>query len=358
VTFAFTDEQSALLETIEGVLQARCSGDYLRSTISDGEAWRKLWDELHALDVLGIAIPEDAGGLGLGAVELAGMAEAAGASAAPVPLVATAASFSSFLIGAEPATGRDALLEAIAGEGATGNAVVPLNASAWGRIEGGSLSLPRSIVADVGRVDWLAIPARDEAGLELLAVLRTADLPIEPTPSLDLTRPLGTLALDGHPIGDRLVLPGSFDMAFATAWTSHAAELVGLGSALVARAVAYAGERQQFGVPIGSFQAVKHHLVDAHIAVERARSLTYRAAAELAGEHAAAGCRQSAHLAKAAASEAATTAARTAVQVHGGIGITAEHDISLYYLRARQSSAALGAAEAHYEAAAASVSAV
>jgi alkylation response protein AidB-like acyl-CoA dehydrogenase len=114
-------------------------------------------------------------------------------------------------------------------------------------------------------------------------------------------------------------------------------------------AVDYAGERRQFGVPIGSFQGVKHRLADALLTLERARSLTYRAAVECAGDDPAAKLR-AAHMAKAAASDAATEVGRAAVQVHGGIGITAEADISLLYLRARQGSMQLGGRDAHYAA--------
>jgi alkylation response protein AidB-like acyl-CoA dehydrogenase len=101
-------------------------------------------------------------------------------------------------------------------------------------------------------------------------------------------------------------------------------------------AVEHAVNRRQFGHPIGSFQAVKHRLVDAEIAVERARSLVYGAVAGLAGDHDDGATRGRAALAVSAAGDAALHAARAAVQVHGAAGITSEHAVSLLYVRARQ----------------------
>ena len=127
------------------------------------------------------------------------------------------------------------------------------------------------------------------------------------------------------------------------AWIAAAGELVGLAAELLDRSVEHAQTRVQFSRPIGSFQAVKHRLVDALLMIERARSLTrYAALAVAEGRE---DVILAGHRAKAAASEAASATARTAVQVHGGVGITAEHDISLLYLRARQLSMLLGGPE-------------
>jgi alkylation response protein AidB-like acyl-CoA dehydrogenase len=163
---------------------------------------------------------------------------------------------------------------------------------------------------------------------------------------MDPAAKVGRLEADGLPLSGAVLLPGDPGPGLALACTSAAAELVGLAAELVARSVAHAGERVQFGRPIGAFQAVKHQIVDAHVAVERARSLVRHAAVlAAAGDPEAP---TAARLAKAAAGEAASGAARTGVQVHGGIGITEEHDVSRLYLRARQLSALLGGADGHY----------
>jgi alkylation response protein AidB-like acyl-CoA dehydrogenase len=137
----------------------------------------------------------------------------------------------------------------------------------------------------------------------------------------------------------------------ATPLVAAAADLVGVAAAALARSVEHAKSRQQFGKPIGAFQGIKHALADNYVAVERARSLTYAAAVRLddptttpaAGWTAAA-------LAKAAAGEAAVTCSRTAVQVHGAIAQTWEHDIHLYLRHAWQGATALGDSRALYHA--------
>jgi hypothetical protein len=123
------------------------------------------------------------------------------------------------------------------------------------------------------------------------------------------------------------------------------AVLVGVADRLIAMAAQYANERSQFGKPIGSFQAVKHQLADALVRVEFARPVVYRAAWSLAEGDPDAGLHAS--MAKAMASEAATVAARTALQVHGAIGYTWEHDLHLWMKRAWALAAAWGDAAAH-----------
>jgi Acyl-CoA dehydrogenase, C-terminal domain len=122
------------------------------------------------------------------------------------------------------------------------------------------------------------------------------------------------------------------DLAFDRAALGTAAQLIGLADRMIEMTVAYACERRQFGVPIGSFQAVKHHLADARLALEFARPLVYRAAwtvAELDAERATA-----VSLAKASASDAALLAGRVALQCHGAIGYTTEYDLHLFMKRA------------------------
>src|SRR6201990_888565 len=118
-----------------------------------------------------------------------------------------------------------------------------------------------------------------------------------------------------------------------------AAQLVGAGQALLDAAVDYAKQRPQFGRVIGSYQAIKHKLADVHIALELARPLVYGAALSLAPRDVSA--------AKAAASEAALLAARSALQTHGAIGFTQEHDLSLWLLRVQALRSAWGTPEAH-----------
>ncbi|EUA23422.1 acyl-CoA dehydrogenase, C-terminal domain protein [Mycobacterium xenopi 4042] len=124
-----------------------------------------------------------------------------------------------------------------------------------------------------------------------------------------------------------------------------AAQLVGAGQALLDAAVDYAKQRSQFGRAIGSYQAIKHKLADVHIAVELARPLVYGAALSLAGDSADA--HRDVSAAKVAASDAALAAARSALQTHGAIGFTAEHDLSLWLLRVQALRPAWGDAAVH-----------
>ncbi|MDO8189143.1 acyl-CoA dehydrogenase family protein, partial [Conexibacter sp. CPCC 205706] len=228
------------------------------------------------------------------------------------------------------------------------------------------------VVPDAEKLDWIALAVAGDG----IVLLERSQFTLEEAAEIDPSRPLARVRIDDLDVTDRL-LPapaGGFGVAHATA----AAELVGLADALLRMSVAYAGERQQFGVAIGSFQALKHRLADVHIAVERARSHVWHAAvlaqtaasapaidasAPVSAQSApaidasapaidtSAPANQAAHFAKAAAADAVTAAARAAVQVHGGIGITAEHDVSLLYLRARQAAFALGSGDDHYLAA-------
>jgi alkylation response protein AidB-like acyl-CoA dehydrogenase len=207
------------------------------------------------------------------------------------------------------------------------------------------------VVPDAALLDRLALVVADDDrdGAEAIALLERGDWSLAQAATIDETRPLARVRIERADVAGRLVLApaGTLATAFATA----AAELVGLSDALLKMSVEYAKERQQFGAAIGSFQAIKHRLADVLIAVERARSLTWHAAVLAAEQPLAPATAAAAHFAKAGASDAATTAARAAVQVHGGIGITREHDVSLLYLRARQAAFQLGGADAHHLAA-------
>jgi alkylation response protein AidB-like acyl-CoA dehydrogenase len=140
---------------------------------------------------------------------------------------------------------------------------------------------------------------------------------------------------------------GAVARAFDRGALATAAQLLGVANRLIEIAANYAREREQFGKPIGSFQAVKHHLANAMLALEFARPVTYRAAYSIAHAHGDSPTHVS--MAKAYASDAALLAARTALQVHGAIGYTWEHDLHLWMKRAWALAAAWGDASWHRE---------
>ena len=130
-------------------------------------------------------------------------------------------------------------------------------------------------------------------------------------------------------------------------WPACAAEMVGTGQRALDMAVSYAKERVQFGKPIGSFQAVKHKCVDMMVQVENARSLTYYAAWTV--DENVIEAKQAVPMAKAYCSDMGKTVTSEAIQVHGGIGFTWEHDMHLFYRRALAGEAAFGSAPVHRE---------
>jgi 3-oxochol-4-en-24-oyl-CoA dehydrogenase len=174
------------------------------------------------------------------------------------------------------------------------------------------------------------------AGLRLFAVPR-ASVRIEDVASADLTRPAADVVVEGAAEElARADVPG----VHTRAATLIAAESIGVAQASLDMAVAYASQRTQFGAPIGTFQAIKHKAADVSRAVEAARLLTYRAAIAIADDEP--GHAVAVSMAKAAANEAVLLATRENIQIHGGIGVTWEHDAHLLYRRALANQTAFG----------------
>ncbi len=361
--FAFTEQQLELRTAVRQVLDRECTTADLRAIVDshDHSAGRSAerWAVLSELGAPGVLVAEDRGGLGLTDVELVGVLEEAGWAGLPEPL-------------AESAALAAPLLAAAVGLAADGAAAHAVAERSLPMIAGGEL------IATVGGVDVTAdglvtathaitqgtvvterVAGASRAGLFLLAweaprlgwqvhAVPADAVDVTVTPSIDGTRDLGTV--EWTPWPHTVVASGAHattvvgDLADRTA-VAYAAELLGLADRMITIAADYAKDRQQFGKPIGSFQAVKHHLANARVKLEFARPATYRAADSLArqlpdrSEHAS--------MAKALASDAADLAARVALQVHGAIGYTWECDLQLFMKRAWALSAAGGDATTH-----------
>jgi alkylation response protein AidB-like acyl-CoA dehydrogenase len=348
--FRFDEDQAALADGVESLLLGRAKGDYARAVAAGEADWRDLWEAVSELGIPAIAIPESAGGLGLGPIELVAVCERVGRHLAPAPIVATAGGFVPTAVAAGEAA--DPFLERIAGGEAATLAYVDAGDPATIELRDGKLLASEVPVPDAERVALIGFLVPGEGEAVALALPAVEDLEMTKVEGFDRLRPLALVSTPAAGVAATVMpLPhGAADLAVA--FTTAAAELVGTAARMLELAVEHGRERRQFGVPIGSFQGVKHRLADALVTLERARSLTYRAAVECAGDDPAAKLR-AARMAKAAASDAATEVGRSAVQVHGGIGITTEADISLLYLRARQASMQLGGRDAHYAALAA-----
>ncbi|MBX6391183.1 MAG: acyl-CoA dehydrogenase family protein, partial [Frankia sp.] len=295
----------------------------------------------------GLVVPEEHGGAGAGAVELAIVLEEFGRRLVPAPFLATALATLALATGdpavtAAPlagiAEGRTVATVALAEEdGRWDSHGVRCTGTEAATADGGwRLSGTKSFVPDGMEADLLVVAARTDAGVGLFAVESgAAGVSRSPLEVFDLTRRLAWVRLDGVDAAP-LTVPGdesAFDRFLDAARVAVAVEQVGGADAALTMAVEYAKERVQFGRAIGSFQAIKHMCADTFVDVESARSAAYYGAWALAqGSPETA---MVAPLAKAFCSDTFFAAARMNMQVHGGIAFTYEHPAHLYYRRAK-----------------------
>lgn len=269
---------------------------------------RAVWSRLGDLGVTALAVPERFAGMGAHPVDLVLACERLGRWCVPGPVAESIAVAPILLAG-------DSRSEAlVTGELIATVALPP--------------TVPRAVGADFAD---LVLVAGDNVVSD--ASTGTAH------PSVDPTRQLFDVAAFGDP------RPAAVGLAFEFGVLATAAQLVGAGQTMLDMAVEYAKSRSQFGRPIGSYQAIKHSLADVHIALELARPLLFGAALSLADDSPDAPRDVSA--AKAAASDAGLLAARAALQTHGAIGYTAEHDLSHWLLRVQALHSAWGGPATH-----------
>ena len=304
--FAFTEDQIAITQAAREMLVETATAADLRRQLQAGTALDAArWSTIVEMELPGLLAPEDKGGLGLGPVDFVGIAEAAGYVALPEPLVDLAGVAVPLLAGL--ADDRGWLARVL--EGAIVAVGHPVN----------------RFVADADSADALLLADGDAVHLvERPAVRLTRQESFDPFRRL--------FTIDWTPTPDTLVAADWGATAERGALFA-AAQLIGLAQRAIDLSTAYAKDRTQFGKPIGSYQAVKHLIATAQVKVEFARPVVHAAAAELPLGTLAARARI-AH-AKFVAGEAADLATRTAVQVHGAMGITWEVDLHFFLKRAR-----------------------
>ena len=325
--FAFTDEQRAFGRAVADVLAKTCPPEVVRRAGSDpgvrtGPVWRSVAD----LGLTGLMVPEEHGGLGADEVFAVAAYEQTGRAALPCPIVETAA-VAPVLLTALPDVAATWLPRIAAGE-----AVVAVRS-------------PLSpYVLDADAADLLLIC---EDTTVCAALPGYAGL--TPQPAVDPARRLFTVyAHDAKrlPRAGSPAAAAAIERAVLVGAVLTAAQLLGAGRRLLDDAVAYAGKRRQFGEPVGSFQAVKHRLADALMALEFAAPLVHRAAWTLARGRGTPSepptAARDASAAKVAAGEAAGRAALAALQVHGAIGYTSELGLQLWLTRVWSLRAAWG----------------
>jgi alkylation response protein AidB-like acyl-CoA dehydrogenase len=324
VRFGLTSDQLELRdgfrEFLAGALPAaRVRELWLGETGRD----RSLWAELAELGAPAVSVAEALGGLGLGEVETTALLEEAGYALLSEPLAATAAVAAPLLA----RVGEHGLVERIA----SGDVIVAVGLS------------NSSFVADAHVADLTLF----EDDGDLWAVERDA-LELVEQPGIDRSRRVFT-AEWSHTDSRRVAtdVPALLAEAFDREALAASAELLGVGRRLIELSAAYAREREQFGRPIGSFQAVKHLLADVLVRLEFARPVVYRAALAVAHDEDERALRVSA--AKVASSLAARSAARAALQVHGATGYTWENDLHFWLAHADALGRASGDAARHRE---------
>ena len=369
--FSFNEEQLELREVARGFLADQSGPDRVRAAMAsdlgyDPQLWKQLGSEL---GWTAIAVPEECGGLGLGHVELVALLEVMGESLLCGPFFSSICLGANAILTAATPSQKEALLPTIA-EGET-IATLALSEAEGGwnpqsiettfeeRGDGFVLNGTKRFVPDGHIADLLLVAARragtsGEDGMALFAVpADTKNISRRRLPAMDQTRQQAEIQLDGVDVPADAQLGGG-----STSWAALsrgldlagvclAAEQVGGAQRCLDLAVAYAKEREQFGRPIGSFQAIKHKCADMMVKVESARSAVYYAACAAAEENDE--LPVVASIAQAAASDAYFECAGDAIQIFGGVGFTWEYDIQLYFKRARSSAVLLGDAAHHRE---------
>ncbi len=353
-----SDEQQLLRRSAREFLSRASPMSLVRAAMDDPRAaCDRLWPQLAEMGWLGLTIPAAHGGAELGLVELSILLQECGRTLLPAPLYTTVAlGTQAVLLAGSPAQ-HERWLPAIA-EGTLKVTLAHLEQSAgWSEsgvamsaaesADGFTLSGTKLFVPDAGLADRLVVSARTNGGITLFVVDASVDgVTIRPLDFVDGVRKLSEVRFDSVRVAQDAML-GAIDggwpvleRLFDFAKVALCAEMCGAAERVMEMAVDYAKVREQFGKPIGSFQAIQHKCADMLVAVESAKSATYYAAWALAnGEPDA---HTSACLAKAYVSEAFTKVAGDGIQVHGGIGFTWEQDLHLYFKRAKACELAFG----------------
>lgn len=364
MNFDLTKAQKLLQQSARDFFARECKPERVRELMASETAFDdKLWREMADQGFTGLTIPEEYGGLGLSLVDLIAVTEEMGRACLPGPFISTLWAASLIERAGNEGQRKQYLEPIAAGElkatvalleetGEWNPDAVMLAATKDGkeyRLRGTKHYVSDAVVADV-----IIVVARENTELVLLPVERsTAGVKITETPAIDATRKLYTIEFDN------VAVPESSALAFTTktqealeaamdfATVALCAEMLGGMVWTLDTTVEYAKTRLQFGKPIGIYQAVQHQCADMFNFTESARSATYFAAWAVAENDPAA--KLAVSVAKGYASDAAREVGNRGVQVHGGIGFTWEHNIQLYYKRAKSSEVLFGDANYHRE---------
>src|SRR6478735_6705383 len=356
--FDLTDEQQAIKSTAHDFLASRFKSARLREIAASDDGFDAAgWAEMAELGWTGLAVPEEWGGQGLGIVELAVLFEEMGYALAPSPLLSnTIAGLALTLCGSDDL--RERYLRPLAageqrGTPALWDAGSPATVGGYrmeAKADGGGVVLDgeKILVMDAAGADFFLVATSD--GKRHLVERDAAGVTVTAEPSIDLTRRLYSVRLDGVEVPAADTLPADesdYHPVFLRACVAIAAESTGIAQRAMEMAVSYAKDRQQFGRPIGAYQAVSHRCAQMLLETENSRSAVYGAA--WAADAEPESLPLAASMAKAYASDAGWRVPDASIQVHGGIGFTWEHDLHFFLKRGKANAAMFGTAAWHRE---------
>lgn len=347
--FALSDDQRAIQEAARDFLTDAANPDVIRTAVEGATGFDEgLWQALAGeMGFAGLMVPEEHGGLGLGAVEMALVLEETGRVLAPVPFFETAV----LAVQAVLAAGSEEQKASILPRLASGTRASFAGTATRPTLRDGKLTGTADFATFAHVADLIIVATADDSLVVLNA--DTPGLTVEALPALDRTRRFARLTFDCA-VGTDMILgaPGSAKAAIERTLTIGAgllaAEQTGGMQYSLDATVDYAKQRVQFGRLIGSFQAYKHMLADMMLLIEASRSAAYYAAAAIDenGDELAQAC----HIARAYVSDAYRSVTGDAIQLHGGIGFTWEHHAHLYFKRARATASWIGTPDQHREA--------
>lgn len=362
--FDLTDEQRAIKSTAHDFLASRFKSERVREIAASDDGFDESgWKEMAELGWAGLALPEQWGGQGLGIVELAVLFEEMGYVCAPSPLLSNTIAGLAIAAGGSDEQRERYLQPLAAGElritPALVDAGVPAEPGKFAMAaqadgEGAVLDGEKTLVMDAASADLFLVATADNT--RYLVERDAAGVAVVPEESIDLTRRLSSVRFEGVRVAPENTLPGGeadYFPVFLRACVALAAESTGVAQRALDFSVAYAKDRRQFGRPIGAYQAVSHRCAQMLLETENSRSAVYGAA--WAADAEPESLPLAACMAKAYASDAGWRVPDAAIQTHGGIGFTWEHDLHFFLKRGRANAATFGDAKWHRERVAAAV---
>ncbi|MCG8592061.1 MAG: acyl-CoA dehydrogenase family protein [Proteobacteria bacterium] len=351
MNFDLTEEQVLLQETLHQFVENECPPVTLRERYYDGDEVfdAKLWSALAELGLAGLLVPEENGGAGLELLDAAAAAETLGYRGAPGPFLGHTLATLAIALGGSDAQ-RKRWLPGLATGDAVGSVALAEGGARWGPEQwklaaNGKLAGQKRHVPSASAATLLVVGT---AGGGLSVVESSASgVRVDATESIDRTRPLDTVDFDGAPAealeNGAAAAPRVRDAGLVLV----AADAWGGALRLLDMCVEYAKTREQFGVKIGHFQALKHQLANMAVQVEPARGLAWYAAH--AFDHLPEEAERAAAIAKAHVTDVFAQVARDAVEAHGGIGFTWECDVQIWFKRSLFDRAFLGTPATHRE---------